>query len=218
MPTIQRHLKMFKPLLEAKVEGYNEDRPWWSTHRPRTELLEGHVDTGGWADLGVMNRWGDNKLLAGLAPAHSVSLSGLHVFTGESGTSAAYLVGLINSTPILELAEALAPGNVSQSDIAELGLPQLDKATAKTIEDKTRRLANLVKQFVTVTAQAWRKLPDALRADINLAEAPDWAWARPHPREAGVTSAGSNGSPTRQTHLTGRSWARNLSTTCSVAT
>lgn len=87
MPTIEAHLKMFKPLLEVKVEGYNEDRPWWSTHRPRVELLDGHTDTGGWADLAVMNRWGDNKLVAGLAPAHSVSLSGLHVFTGEAAMS-----------------------------------------------------------------------------------------------------------------------------------
>jgi len=177
MPTLQTHLKLFKPLLEATVEGYRANRPWWSAHRPRLELVEGHLAEGSWADLAVTTRWGDRKLVTGLAPAHSLPLSGLHAVTGEDKTSAAYLVGLINSTPVQELAEALAPGSISQDDIEQLGLPQFGTATTEAIEERSRRLADTVHALIAEHGQPWPSLPDALREDITLSNSIFEAWA-----------------------------------------
>lgn len=137
MPTLEYHLKRFRPLLDATVEGYGKKlrrpmyRPWWSAHNPRIHLVEGRSPTGSWADVAVTTRWGDRKLVTGLAPAGALPLSGLHALTGAADTSAAYLVGLINSTPVQELAEALAPGSVSQEDFEHLGLPQFSGSIAE---------------------------------------------------------------------------------------
>ena len=168
MPTLYLHLRRFKPLLESIVEGYKANRPWWSAHRARLELIEGHSGAGEWADFAAMSRWGDKKLLTGLAPMHSLPLSGLHAFTGSGETSAAYLVGLINSTPVQELAEALAPGSVSQNDIEELGLPQFSRASAEAIETRALILADIVKTLITEYSPVWPEIADSLRDDISL--------------------------------------------------
>jgi hypothetical protein len=180
MPTLEAHLERFKPLLEKTVKGYHNNkmaRPWWSAHRPRTQLVEKHPNTGHWADLAVTTRWGDRKLLTALAPASSLPLSGLHAVTGTSGTSAAYLVGLINSTPIQELAEALAPGSVGQDDIQDLGLPLFDRATVVKIESRTRALADSVRKFVITESSTWPDLLNVLRADITLTASATRAWS-----------------------------------------
>ena len=176
MPTLEVHLRRFKPLLESVVEGYGATRPWWSAHRPRTEVVENRSATAGWADLAAMTRWGDRKLVTGLAPAHSLPLSGLHAFTGSGGTTTAYLVGLINSTPVQELAEALAPGSVGQKDIEELGLPQFDSASALAIHERVVMLADIVKTLVTKHGTVWPDIPDALRGDITLNDGVFNAW------------------------------------------
>lgn len=176
-PTLQAHLKRFKPLLEATVEQYKATRPWWSAHRPRLELVEGHPAKGKWADLAVTARWGDKKLVTGLAPSHSLPLSGLHAMTGSGGTSAAYLVGLINSTPVQELAEALAPGSVSQEDIADLGLPQFGAPPTAAIETHARDLADTVHALVSKHGATWPEIPDILRRDIALSEDVFGSWA-----------------------------------------
>ena len=168
MPTLHQHLRQFKPLLESIVEGYRANRPWWSAHRARLELIEGHSGAGEWADFATMSRWGDKKLLTGLAPIHSLPLSGLHAFTGSGETSAAYLVGLINSTPVQELAEAIAPGSVSQKDIEELGLPQFSRAVAEAIETRVLSLANIVKALITRHSLVWPDIADSLREDMSL--------------------------------------------------
>lgn len=182
MPTLEAHLAQFKPLLEKTVKGYFKGkmaRPWWSAHNPRTQLVQGHPNKGQWADLAVTTRWGDRKLLTALAPASSLPLSGLHALTGTSGTSAAYLVGLINSTPIQELAEALAPGSVGQKDIEALGLPRFDDTTAQDIETRTRTLADLVRKLVITHAPTWPDLLNVLRIDTTLTSPTTGAWT-PH--------------------------------------
>ncbi|MGY1730637.1 class I SAM-dependent DNA methyltransferase [Geodermatophilus sp. SYSU D01045] len=171
MPVLEAHLERFKPLLEKTVKGYFKGRmgrPWWSAHSPRTHLVEGHPATAGWADLAVTTRWGDRKLLTALAPAGSLPLSGLHAVTGESGATAAYLVGLINSSPIQELAEALAPGSVGQGDIEALGLPRFAAPVVVDIEARTRVLADLVQDMVRNQAKVWPNLVNVLSVDLSL--------------------------------------------------
>jgi len=178
MPAFREHLEQFKPLLEATVRKYGVNRPWWSAHNPRTQLVDGHPDTGRWADLGVTTRWGDRKLVTGLAPARSLPLSGLHALSGGmTGTKAAYLVGLINSTPVQELAEALAPGSLSQQDVEHLGLPQFAPDAAGIVAVRARDLADAVRRLVTEHGQVWPMLPDILRQDLPLAADVTVEWA-----------------------------------------
>jgi hypothetical protein len=184
MPAFEAHLRRFKPLLEATVTKYKVNRPWWSAHNPRTHLVEGHPATGHWADLAVTARWGDRKLVTALAPAQALPLSGLHAMTGQPGTTAAYLVGLINSTPIQDLAAALAPGSVGQDDIEHLGLPQFGPDDTQAIERHVRSIADTVHALVTEHGRTWPLLPDTLRADITLAEDITHAW-HPAPRARG---------------------------------
>ncbi len=179
MPTIEQHLERFKPLLEDTVRGYGRGRlyrPWWSAHNPRAHLVAADPDVRGWADFAVTARWGDRKLLTGLAPARTLPLSGLHALTGGTTTNAAYLVGLINSTPVQELAEALAPGSVGQDDFASLGLPQFDVTTTRAIEKSVRNLADLVRRLVTIRSRTWPELPAVLRADLTLTSPVMGAW------------------------------------------
>ncbi len=116
----------------------------------------------------VTTRWGDRKLVVGLAPARSLPASGLHAITGAGGTSAAYLVGLINSTPVQELAEALSPGSVSQADLQALGLPQFDRVVTAGIERRARELAELVRTLIVEHNSLWPNLENALRTDTTL--------------------------------------------------
>ena len=125
----------------------------------------------------------------GLAPAHALPLSGLHAVYGHHGTSAAYLVGLINSTPVQELAEALAPGNVSQEDIAALGLPQFSADATAELEFRTRELADTVRSIVVDHSVTWTDAPDALRSDIRLGADLTGKWVlEPNPRRFGSLS------------------------------
>lgn len=177
MPTFEEHLTRFRPVLEAKVAQYKANRPWWSAHRPRYELVKNHANVGGWADLALTARWGEsNRLVTALAPANALPLSGLHAITGTAGTSAAYLVGLLNSTVIQELATALAPGAVGQADIEALGLPLLDSADVVEIEATTRQIADVVQTMVTQHGGTWPDLPDTLRRDIALESDVTTAW------------------------------------------
>jgi len=133
----------------------------------------------------VTTRWGDRKLVTGLAPAHALPLSGLHAMSGgPTGTKAAYLVGLINSTPVQELAEALAPGSLSQQDIEHLGLPQFPRPAAEEIAAGARRLAAVVRRMVVHQGQVWPLLPDALRLDLALSGDVTAGWA-PTPARRG---------------------------------
>lgn len=112
-----------------------------------------------------------------MAPAGAIPKSGLHAITGgDQDTSAAYLVGLFNSTPILDLAEALAPGSVSQEDIEALGLPQLPAGDTQQIEGAARALADLVHTLVTQTSTRWPDLLSALKGDPFLLSLPDRSW------------------------------------------
>lgn len=201
MPTLEAHLSRFKPLLEATVTRFGKGRlyrPWWSAHNPRTNLVEGRTATSGWADLAVTTRWGDRKLLTALAPAKALPLSGLHAVVGGGSTTAAYLVDLINSTPVQELAEALAPGSVGQGDIEELGLPLFNEATAREIRQHTRQLADTVRTLVLEHGRSWPALPNTLRADISLAGHTTAAWApAAHRHDWGTSRTGDVGPPGR---------------------
>lgn len=188
MPHLKKHLKPYKSLLEDTIEGYNATRPWWSAHRARTNLVDGHTATGGWSDLAATTRWGDRKLVAGLLPAGAIPTSALHAMTGDGeATSAAYLVGLINSTPVIALAEALAPGSVSQEDLQALGLPLFAKTVRHKIEKATKQLADLVVTLVEDQSVIFPAVLAALKTDISMSETVTEVW-RPQFGEHAVTS------------------------------
>lgn len=194
MPTLEKHLTRFKSLLEMTIRGYMKGkpgklvRPWWTAHNPRTDLIAGRVKRSGWSDLAVMNRWGDAKLLSALMPARTIPKSGLFAFHSEDkGSETAYLVGLINSTPILAAADALAPGSIDKEAIRELGLPLLPAGDQASVARDSRALAKLVTSLVREDALGFPLLPWALRSDINIAPEALSAWL-PRPKGKANTS------------------------------
>jgi hypothetical protein len=73
MPTLAAHLEQFKPILDAKVEGYAESRPWWTIHRGRPRIGAAEGDHERWAGYALTARWGEQqKLTVGLAPRHAI--------------------------------------------------------------------------------------------------------------------------------------------------
>jgi hypothetical protein len=176
MPHIEQHLRQFEPVLMAKVRAYNERRPWWSLHRPRPRIQPYEQGIDGWSNYGLTTRWGGGgKLIVGLAPTQSVPASGLQALLPKQPATAAYVVGLMNSSAVQDLADSLPPGQIRQSDLRGLGLPYLTEA-AEDIAERAIALAAVVSELVTLSSR-WPKLGDALRADIDLALLPLDAWA-----------------------------------------
>lgn len=191
MPNLERHLTQFKPLLEDVVKRYKATRAWWSAHRPRTHLVDGHEATRGWADLAVTARWGDRKLVAGLLPTGAIPTSGMHAVTGDGReTSAAYLVGLLNSTTVTTLAETLAPSSLGQDEIQALGLPLFPELVRTVIENSVRALADVVVEMVMVHAMVFPGLPQSLKADVTLAEPDLDGWLPAFGKHDPITTIG----------------------------
>jgi len=176
LPQLERHLVQFRPYLEDRVERYGERRPWWTIHRPRPRTVS-RADTGQtWADYCVTTRWGSGeRLTVGLAPDHALPQSGLHALLPPDGVPAAYLSGLLNSTPVQDLASTLPPGQIRTSDLEQLGLPLIDQYVAQVSLTATE-LADAVTTLARTWALRFPKLLDALREDIALGDVPDDAW------------------------------------------
>jgi hypothetical protein len=180
MPKLEMHLRRFEPLLRAKVEGWRERRPWWSVHRPRLDSIsQDEQATRGWSGYAVTTRWGGGgRLTAGLAPAGSVPASGLHTLYPSSPASAAYLVGVLHSSPVQDLVDSLPPGEIRQSDLQALGVPWVpdlhDEVARRTLD-----LADLVQTLVTDSATGWPLIPDVLRSDAALSVVSLDTWLLP---------------------------------------
>jgi hypothetical protein len=175
LPTVEQHLKQFKPLLQQKVESYQERRPWWCLHRARPDIMNRSVD-GPWMDYCLTTRWGGGeRLVVGLPPNGSVPASGLQALIPRNDVPATYVCGLMNSTAVQDLAETLPPGNVTATDIRELGLPLLPEHIA-VIASTTKKLASLVTQLATVHSEVYPLIVAALLEDISLAALPLDSW------------------------------------------
>lgn len=175
LPRLCDHIVQFRPLLQRKVEGYGEKRPWWTLHRPRPDIA-GHMHgSGSWANYALTTRWGaGQRLVVGLAPTGSLPASGLHALFSPTA-DAAYLVGLMNSTPVQELADTLPPGEVRVEDLRELNLPMVSEVSGD-ISSSALDLAAKVHDLVTRLAPAFPGARDALLDDLDLAVLPEGAW------------------------------------------
>lgn len=102
--------------------------------------------------------------------------SGLHAVMPEAPVSSAYMVGLMNSTPVQEVAAALPPGLLRQEDLTALGLPFIAGADGEEIEALAIQQADEVVDLMRTHAGRWPKLRDALREDVSLGEVVEDAW------------------------------------------
>lgn len=170
LPNIEARLGYFREFLSNNTRAKNERRPWWSLHRPRSEVVgDGNLDFNGWAPFALTTRWGEGKrLIVGLAPVGSAPASGLHIIRpAEETVSSAYLVGLYNSTLFQDLAQTLPPGQLRQADLLALGVPRLEFLVGE-IEANVYNLASLVREFVARESAFFPSLPEIIRADVTL--------------------------------------------------
>jgi hypothetical protein len=178
LPVLRGHLEQFAPILRRKVADYNESRPWWSLHRGRPAIAGAEGQHPRWSSYAVTTRWGEGeRLVVGLAPRHAVPADGLHALLPRD-VEAAYLVALLMSTPVQELANALAPGQVRKDDLLALGLPRLTSDAVKAITAGGYQLADLVVDLVYTHGQRWPQLPNELRANPALSALTLTAWHR----------------------------------------
>jgi hypothetical protein len=185
MPSLQRHLLLFRPLLEAKTERYGEDRPWWSLHRPRSQIVSRDSHDDRWADYAITPNWGGGgRLVVGLAPAGSIPAQGLNALLTPSDVPGAYASGVLNSTAIQELADTLPPGYLRRADFLELGAP-LVPDIVQLVAETAIRTADVVGQMADL-ATRFPLLLSSLRADIALASVPFDVWV-PSPGPAAKT-------------------------------
>lgn len=161
-----------------------ERRAWWSVHRPRPNLIAREA-LGAWAGFAVVARWGagGQQLIAALAPAGSVPLSGLNAMAAAgNGADVGYLVGLFNSAVVQDLADTLPPGELRQRDFMSLGLPYIPEA-ATEISSSALEAADAVADLIHSHGKLWPLLGEALRQDADLGSLPLEAW-RPEPGPA----------------------------------
>jgi hypothetical protein len=176
LPTIERHLRLFKPILNAKLEGYNETRPWWSVHRSRPAIVAHDRDDSDWADYCLTANWGTGgRLVVGLAPAGTIPAHGMHALLPPNGVAAAYVNAVINSSAVQGLADTLPPGYLRREELAELGVPLIIEAVPQ-ISELGEHLASSVSAMVAELAPRFPMLPRLLSEDIALSIVPDDAW------------------------------------------
>lgn len=175
-PNLERHLDHYRPVLEAKLRGYDERRPWWSIHRPRPDIQARLTGKGGWADYCLTTRWGGGQqLIVGLAPEASVPASGLHALFAPAGVPAAYVSALMNSSAVQELAETLPPGAIRVTDLQALNLPLLADVV-ELLAAEGLALADLVLEANRVHSKRFPKLMQTLMSDVSLAAVDDTSW------------------------------------------
>jgi hypothetical protein len=175
LPNIRRHLMQFRPLLEAKVSQYNEQRPWWVLHRPRPGLMSRDAPSG-WGEYCLTSLWGSGqRMVVGLPPARTVPASGLTALLPPRDVPAAYLCGLLNCTYLQEMAETLPPGKITAADIRELSPPLIPDQVEHVVE-VTRNLARYVDEMAKSSFAKFPALRDNLVFDMNLDVVADDYW------------------------------------------
>jgi len=91
---------------------------------------------------------------------------------------AAYIVGIMNSSPVQAIADGVPPGMMRQEDLADLGLPIFDAERVRAIADETMTLAGLVLDLVSL-GRTWPSLRESLRQRGATAEEVESAWVPP---------------------------------------
>lgn len=179
MPALYQHLRRFEPLLRAKVESYNAQRPWWTIHNPRPTIAAAEGDHQRWAGYACISRWGPGgHLKVGLAPRHHAPQSSLHaLMPADTNVHAAYVVALFNSTIVQALADAVAPGQMRSEEVIAFGLPHLDDDSVQLITARGFELADLVHELVTLHEPRWPELRDDLARDLSLSQPLSGAWS-----------------------------------------
>lgn len=179
MPALERHMARFESLLLHKVGSYRTAvrRPWWEVHNHRPDIMIHDRDpkTHKWANYALAARWGlGGGLIASMAPAGSVPASGMQVLTSEQA-SAAYIVGLLNSSVGQELVGQMPPGVMQQDLLERLPLPFLPEVV-EAVGAAAEGLADTVATLAAVHGSRWPRLLAALSEDIALADVPFGAW------------------------------------------
>lgn len=188
MPAFHRHLQRFRPLLDRKVEQYGEDRPWWSLHRPRHEILARATGTGPWSDYALTPNWGGGgRLTVGLAPRGSVPAQGLNALLSPPGVPGAYVSAVLNSTVVQQLVSTLPPGYLRRADFQELGAPLGPPETVRLVAALGLRLADTVRTLAGLSRRFPELLPSLLR-DVALADDPAGEWT---PKTGPATTTGT---------------------------
>jgi hypothetical protein len=178
MPSLAAHLEQFKPILEAKVQAYGENRPWWTIHRGRPRIGAAEGSHKRWAGYALTARWGEQqRLTVGLAPRHGIPQSSLHALIPVQEATAAYLVGIFNSSPVQQLTDALGPGQLRMEELFDLGVPLLDEPDRRAISEAGFELAETVSELVRTFGARWPALASALRADPSLSSFTMDAWS-----------------------------------------
>jgi type I restriction-modification system DNA methylase subunit len=178
LPALRAHLERFQPVLLDATVSRNENRPWWTLHRPRTNVL-GVTSTGNWENFALTARWGGGqRLVVGLAPGGTSPASGLHVLRPESTTvQAAYLCGIYNSSVYQEVAATLPPGQLRAEDLERLGLPHLADEVGQ-ITAQSMDLASIVTKLIRTHMGSFPELGRSLRGDVSLKSPPVDVWNR----------------------------------------
>jgi len=186
MPAFQRHLSQFRPLLDRKVDQYGEDRPWWSLHRPRPEIVARAAGTGT-ARLRAHPELGRRRPTDSRArpPRLGPRVQGLNALLSPAGVPGAYVSAVLNSTVVQQLALTLPPGYLRRADFQELGVPLGPPDTVQAVAALAVRLADTVRSLAALAGLFPGLLP-ALLDDIALANAPTALW-RPADGPAATT-------------------------------
>ena len=90
-PEITRHLEKFKEILQARLDRYGENYPWWRLHRPHNRTIYENPKI-------VTSRWGrQNTYAIQSGNFFENSDINLYIVKSEVKESIKYLLGLLNS-------------------------------------------------------------------------------------------------------------------------
>lgn len=128
--------------------------------------------------------------MVGLAPRHTMPASGLHALIPAQPVSAAYVVGLMNSSAVQQLADSLPPGQLRQEDLTALRLPFIAGAEGDELARLTLEQADEVELLLRAHGPKWPQLRDVLRYEPDLLTPVGGAWTpEPGPRTRWGTAA-----------------------------
>ncbi len=93
-PRIMAHLKRYRPILQGRLDRYEESYPWYRLHRPHNS---GHYE----AEKIVAPRWG-KRIDFALEPGGRYENSDINVFIKKDGVreDIKYILALLNSRPV----------------------------------------------------------------------------------------------------------------------
>jgi hypothetical protein len=90
-PEITRHLERFKEILQARLDRYGENYPWWRLHRPHNRIIYENPKI-------ATSRWGRQNTYA-IQSGNFFENSDINLYIVKSKVkeSITYLLGLLNS-------------------------------------------------------------------------------------------------------------------------